>query len=310
MIENSGLNTSLVLINISVNDEENSARIETNEKKWISSVHISKLGEKIKSLFTIPESEINLKSDFKEITRSKDLLFTIYHKSPNAICVSRLSDGIIVDFNDTFSKALKYNNDELLGTTGLELGFWDKVEERDQIVKAVKANGSLKDFHGCKPDKFGNFIYFTGNFELIIHEGIEYLLCNFYDITEKTKAKNALIESENQYRFLADHATDMISRMDRDANFTYMSPASDIIIYYKPEEVLGHSAFEYMHADYLINVKKDHEQLMRTKESIIIIHRVRKKNGEYVWLESKASAVVDNLEGIVTEIISVTRDIT
>ncbi len=309
-IDQSGKNIPFILVNISLKPGSEYEVGSFPEKSWVYKVHISDLLEKIQSLFNLSNTEILSSHDVKSLTRFQDLLLTVYHKSPNAICVSRLSDGVIVDFNHTLSKKLKYEEYELLGKTGLELGFWKSEQERNAIVRTVKETGSLKDFSGFNVDKYGTGIFFSGNFDLVEIQGVEYLLCNFQDITEKTKAKKDLEISENQYRLLAENATDMISRLDDNAKFTYMSPASESFLGYLPEEMIGKSAFEFIHEDDLHFINYAYEQLISNQESIIIIYRKRRKDGVYIWIESKASAVKDVQTGAVHEIIAVSRDIT
>ncbi len=309
-IDQSGKNIPFIIVNISLKPGSENEVISFPEKSWVYTVHISDLLEKIQSLFNLSNTEILSAHDVKSLTRFQDLLLTVYHKSPNAICVSRLSDGVIVDFNHTLSKKLKYEEYELLGKTGLELGFWKNEQERNEIVRTVKETGSLKDFSGFNVDKYGTGIYFSGNFDLVEIQGVEYLLCNFQDITEKAKAKKDLEISENQYRLLAENATDMISRLDDKAKFTYMSPASESILGYLPEEMIGKFAFEFIHEDDLHFINYAYEQLISNQESIIIIYRKRRKDGLYIWIESKASAVKDVQTGAVHEIIAVSRDIT
>lgn len=309
-IDQSEKNIPFILVNISLKPGSEYEVESFPEKSWVYKVHISDLLEKIQSLFNLSNTEILSAHDVKSLTRFQDLLLTVYHKSPNAICVSRLSDGVIVDFNHTLSKKLKYEEYELLGKTGLELGFWPSELERDMVVNAIKDNGSLKDFSGFSLDKFGTVIYYQGSFELVEIQGVEYLLSNFQDVTEKTKAKKDLEISENQYRLLAENATDMISRLNDKVKFTYMSPASESILGYLPEEMIGKFAFEFIHEDDLQFINYAYKQLISTQESIIITYRKRRKDGVYIWIESKASAVQDVQTGAVHEIIAVSRDIT
>ena len=69
------------------------------------------------------------------------------------------------------------------------------------------------------------------------------------DITERKQAERALAQSAREYRDLAEHASDVVSRSDEEGVYTYVSPASARVYGRAPEEMLGRSVFEFMHPD-------------------------------------------------------------
>lgn len=59
------------------------------------------------------------------------------------------------------------------------------------------------------------------------------------DITARRKAEDALRESEEKFRFIADNAIDIIWQMDKSLRFTYLSPSLYDKTGFKPEEWIG-----------------------------------------------------------------------
>ncbi|MFO7754802.1 MAG: PAS domain S-box protein [Bacteroidales bacterium] len=59
------------------------------------------------------------------------------------------------------------------------------------------------------------------------------------DITARRKAEDALRESEEKFRFIADNAVDIIWQVDKSLRFTYLSPSLFDITGFKPEEWIG-----------------------------------------------------------------------
>ena len=58
-----------------------------------------------------------------------------------------------------------------------------------------------------------------------------------------------ILASEARYRFLAEHALDVISLQDLSGAYLYVSPASWTMLGYRPEEMTGVSAEAFLHPD-------------------------------------------------------------
>ena len=66
------------------------------------------------------------------------------------------------------------------------------------------------------------------------------------DVTARREIEAALAQSERRFRTLTTTAPDMISEMRLDGTLTYVSPASQAILGYSPEEMIGRTPFSFM----------------------------------------------------------------
>ncbi len=129
------------------------------------------------------------------------------------------------------------------------------------------------------------------------------------DITERRAAQEALRESEELFRVLAENSTDVITRALPDGTLLYVSQASRRLFGYEPHELIGRHVLRDIH-------REDHaefrEELVETDgdghDDHTLEYRFRRKDGSYVWVETKARALPD-LRGAVVEYQSSTRDI-
>lgn len=122
--------------------------------------------------------------------------------------------------------------------------------------------------------------------------------------------EHALQNQEAVYRLLAENATDMISTCTPAGILLYVSPACRSLLGCEPEELLGHSVYEFFHEEDLPAIKAAHTALLRSGEPQTVSYRITRKDGECIWLETTSRTVPAAETGEPVEIIAVSRDIT
>ena len=130
------------------------------------------------------------------------------------------------------------------------------------------------------------------------------------DITERMQMERLLRESERNFRLMSENSLDLISRHAiKDSLFLYCSPASRSLLGYEPEEMLGTSAYHYLHPDDLAMMQAIMADSERSRFIPPVSYRYRHKNGSYIWFETNSRYIFDEQNQII-EIIAVGRDIT
>lgn len=130
------------------------------------------------------------------------------------------------------------------------------------------------------------------------------------DITERMHMERLLRESEHNFRLMSENSIDLISRHAiKDSIFLYCSPASRSLLGYEPEEMIGTSAYHYLHPDDLAMMQEVMMQSERDRFIPPTAYRYRHKDGHYIWFETNSRYIFDD-EGEIVEIIAVGRNIT
>lgn len=132
----------------------------------------------------------------------------------------------------------------------------------------------------------------------------------WHEIAERQRVENALRESEERFRLLAENSTDMISRHTPDGIYLYVSPACYTLLGYKPEELVGRSAYEFLHPDDVVALTQNQQNILDDSDIYTITFRARHRHGHYVWFESTARSLRDARTGAINEIHVASRDIT
>lgn len=116
-------------------------------------------------------------------------------------------------------------------------------------------------------------------------------------------------QSEERYRVLTQNSYDLVTLMEATGIVRYESPAIVRMLGYSPAELLGKSAFDYVHPDDLRRVKTAFaeglkDSLAHPSEE----YRFRHKNGSWRWLESVGTNLTEE-PGVGRYVVN-SRDVT
>jgi PAS domain S-box-containing protein len=117
-------------------------------------------------------------------------------------------------------------------------------------------------------------------------------------------------DSEQRYRLMAEHATDLITRHSPTGLILYASPACRLLLGYEPEELIGTNPNHYLHPEDIDALTKAHSFVLTQNVVYTVTYRIRHRNGDYLWFETTSSRICDQNSGITQEILGVSRDIT
>ena len=140
-----------------------------------------------------------------EVNQLQRRLATAFRVAPDAACVTRLTDGKIVDANDRLLREYSWTRNELLGNTTIEAGLWGIEGDRLKMVDTIRRTGHITDFETIGIGHDGRARPISLSAEVFEMDDAPHLVAFIVDLTEKRQAESELA----QHR---EHLEELVSR--------------------------------------------------------------------------------------------------
>jgi PAS domain S-box-containing protein len=236
----------------------------------------------------------------------------LFEKSATGIARSTV-DGTPLGVNPAWASLLGYDSPEQFITEVASMPeLYVDPADREPITRIAFKHGTAMGLEVRLRRRDGTTIWIAGDTRTITNADGEVvgLQSSAVDISERKNVEEALRDSEERFRLLAEYSTDVITRVSTDSIMRYVSPASLELYGYDPEEMVGHSAWDYIHPE-------DHAAVRQASRAVrlpsghdhAVEYRARRRDGSCVWVESKVRTLWDPATGEPLEFHNTTRDI-
>jgi two-component system sporulation sensor kinase A len=248
----------------------------------------------------------------RELRETKELLEAVIYHSSDAISVIHLTD-FSVKLNPSFEQIYGWSQDDLhnLSSHMLPVVPEDKAAESERLMTIVKHGGYVKGVETIRLTKSGKRINVSLSLSPIYDENGEVVALSAIsrDITDKKLKEQALKESEEKYRIIAENTTDLIGVVDLEGNVQYFSPSNRLLLGFDPSLYDGKKIQGFFHKDDRPKVKIAINEMVLTQKPVKFEVRVKHAHGHWVTLEANATPIV-NCQGQVLSFVVVARDLT
>jgi two-component system, cell cycle sensor histidine kinase and response regulator CckA len=230
----------------------------------------------------------------ERVRQSEEKFSKIFRTVPDTIVVSRAHDGLLLDVNPGFERATGHTRLEAVGRTTVSLNLWASVEARNQMVADLRATGEVleREFVFQRKDGTRRDGLFSARAVTLGGE-----LCVVFimrDITERREAAAALLLQEQRFRLAIEGAN--LGTWD------WTLATNAIAVNERWAEMLGYSTAEvgavFSFWDERIH-PEDRERVFAALQAYLAQrsdlyeteHRLRHRDGHWVWVLSRGRAI-------------------
>jgi two-component system cell cycle sensor histidine kinase/response regulator CckA len=140
--------------------------------------------------------DITIQEQIEETLRENESKFRfIFDLSPQAIALTEIEAGRLVNVNDKFCELTKYTKEEVVGLTTIDVGFYneeDRIRFMKELQRSGEVNGLEMDFK-AKDGTILNALMFS---KVIRIAGKSFILTIFLNITEQKQLQKQLQQAQ------------------------------------------------------------------------------------------------------------------
>ena len=213
--------------------------------------------------------------------------------------------GIVVDANKQLAEMLGYSREEMIGKKVMD---FVAPSARDYVQQNIMS-GIEEDYEHEALRKDGSTLFIETRARRTFIDGRPMRMSAIRDITERKNTERALRESEERFRSLVQHLSDIIWVVDDSTRILYSSPSVERVLGYAPDELLNKKGLELVHPDDQKLAKEEIGLILeQDNDHIPTSLRLKHKNGDWIYLDLLAENLLDNAS--VSGIVITARDVT
>ncbi|WP_374385012.1 PAS domain S-box protein [Dongia sp.] len=237
------------------------------------------------------------------LRQSEEMLSRVLLQSPDAILITALSDGRILDANPGFVQITGYARTEAIGRTTVDFGIWADLAERNEMLRQARTIGEVKSMPIRilrRGTELRHCVLWGRTFE---HNGIPALLTSVHDVSDIKAAEAAAHQSQLMLRASEDKLRSLfalsplgINLQDIEGRYIEANDAFLSLIGYERNELVGHTCYDLIPEEYLA---EEPARLKRLHETGIVPayeKAYRRKDGSLVPV-STTTVLVTGADG-------------
>jgi PAS domain S-box-containing protein len=254
--------------------------------------------------------DITERKQAEERLRESEFKFrSLFDLSPQAIALTDVATGRLIDINDKFCELTQYTKAELIGKTTTEAGFYSE-EDRKIFINALQSSAEVNGLEMHFKAKDNSILTALMFARVIKIEERPLILTVFNDVTTQKQALEALHQERNFAENLIETAQVIILILDTAGRIVRFNPYLEALSGYALEEVRGKDWFSTFLPP--INRDKIKSLFQRAIDNIQTqgnVNPIITRDGREILIEWYDKTLKDT-DGNTIGLVSIGRDVT
>ena len=216
----------------------------------------------------------------------RERLFSAVVESSNDAIITKALDGTITGWNRAAERLFGFTAAEAVGNRIDIIVPSDRRAETRQILDRVASGQAIEHFETLRLHKDGREVEVSLGISPIRSAAGEIVGVSKIarDIGDSRRTQKALNQEIEERRRIFETSQDLILVTDTAGNFVQVSPSSMTILGYRPGEMIGRSAVEFIHPDDLDSTRQEMRSARRGQQMRNFETRYLHKDGQAVTL--------------------------
>jgi PAS domain S-box-containing protein len=231
--------------------------------------------------------------DFDD-TIENAMLAAIVQSSEDAI-ISKTLDGIITSWNPAAEKLFGYTAKEMIGSSITKLFPPDRLFEEPDIIARIQNGEMVEHFETQRLSKDGNLVDISLTISPIKDSDGKVIGASKIarDITKAKIAEEKIKESERQLKQITESIPQMVWVCNEKGEVIYFNQQWYEFTGTLEKDMMGHQWATLLHPDDKANALEKWNYAQQTLTPVSVEYRLRSASGNYHWVLSKGSPIVD-----------------
>lgn len=166
--------------------------------------------------------DITLRIQAEQIIKHSEEKFSkAFDNNAVMMVICSFDESRFIDVNETFLKATGFNREQVIGVTSHDLKIFSDVALHEKLKQLIKKSGRVRDFETSILRSDENEILCSLSTELIDIQGEKCFLFVIDDITERKRAQEKILLSEQRFRELAELLPEKVFEADINGYLTF-----------------------------------------------------------------------------------------
>jgi PAS domain S-box-containing protein/putative nucleotidyltransferase with HDIG domain len=233
--------------------------------------------------------DVTQRKKAEEALRTSEEYFrTLIENAWDAIVIVN-GEGTMLYESPSSARIMGYEPEEIVGKNLIEFVRPEDVAANADMFRRFRTEpGSTVMIDAGFRHKDGHYIECEGALQNLLHDPkVNGIIANYRDVTDRRRAEEAILASEERFRNLVEATSDWVWETDPSGSYTYASSKACEVLGYEVSEIVGRNIFDFMPSRESSRFARTFKSHAEKREPFAFLETSRqRKDGKVIVMET------------------------